>query len=155
MFRYMKNIFVVICSLFFISSTALASEVITPDTKARLRIQTIAIHGEVSVFNTRVENWGKILMRRVSSSFPKSTSYLVVLENEAHASAFIDTIEYLNYRTQFKTQKGFLFYLNPVDPISPMVMSELLEQGFTKEAKIFLMNVKAYNLPQDNKDKKK
>ena len=77
----------------------------------------------------------------------------MVLENEAHASVFKDTIEYLNYRTKFKTQKGFLFYLNPIVPISPKVMSEIQEQGFTKEAKMFLMHVKGYNLPQGNKNK--
>ena len=60
MFCYMKNILVVICSLLFIfSSTTVASEVITPDTKARLRIQTIATHGEIAVYNTRVGNWVK------------------------------------------------------------------------------------------------
>lgn len=156
MFRYVKNVLVVICSLLIVfSSTALASEIVTPDTIAKLRIQTIATHGEIAIYNTRVGNWGKLLVRRVSSRYPHSTNYLVVLENEAHASVLRHTIKYLNYRTQYQTGKGYLFYLNPISPISTMVMSELLEQGFTRDAKMFLMSVKGYNLPQDNKDKKK
>ena len=149
MYRYVKNILVVICSLLIVfPSSAVASEMVTPDTRAKLRIQTITTHGEIAIYNTRIGNWGKLLVQRVSSRYPKFTTYLVVLENEAHATTFEHTIKYLNYRTQFKIEKGFLFYLDPISPISTNLMSELLEQGFTKDAKMFLMNVKGYNLPQ-------
>lgn len=142
MFRYGKFLIIFICScLFTFSGCTSVDASITRDTPAKVRVQTFMAHGEIAMFNTTVGGFKKILLKHIVSKYAYARNFLVVLENKTHAEAFHLTTEHLNYHAKFKAQKGYVFKLQPVEPIMPNVMKELKEYGFTEAAKMYLLSV--------------
>lgn len=155
MLYYGKPLLIVLClCLLFFYSSALASTNITPHAKARICIKTLVLHGETAFFNTRIGNFEKLIIKELTRKYSYAHTFLVVLENQNHAEAFNDTIDYLNYCTRYKSKRGFVFSLEPIESINSKLFAELLEQGFTEDAKIFIVHMKYQNNFQHNKEQK-
>lgn len=154
MFRYRNFLIIFICSLLLtFLGPAIADAAITRDTPAKVRVQTIMAHGEIAMFKTTVGGFKKIFLKHIVSKYAYARSFLVVLENKTHAEAFHLTSEHLNYHAKFKAQKGYIFKLQPIEPIMPKVMNELKEYGFTEDAKMYLLSVEFKKDFSNAKDK--